>query len=328
MEQIIRSDNIHGYFDGLSDYLAESATEQGGEQHLVLSPLLGKGSISRLKIRQGIEVVISDMILEEDWNQYIYEDRVFEINYCFSGNADCYYKGNHFSTSVQPGNVYSIEDSEIYLFKKSKQRYQCLEIRMSPEQLLSYFESADDYRSVENCLKSQMGRINPLEDSIILKRAVNEMVHSSYRGSLKKLHMESKIMEIVLLVLEKYTRENDSYTGFYMKKQDIEKLYAAKEIIVDRLENPLSLKELARASELNEFKLKKGFKELFGMTVFEHVRDQRLEKGVFLMQVEQLNVGEAAAAVGYSNPSNFSAAFFKKYGCNPIQYLKSKKQYV
>jgi AraC-like DNA-binding protein len=60
------------------------------------------------------------------------------------------------------------------------------------------------------------------------------------------------------------------------------------------------------------------------MTVFEHVRDQRLEKGVFLMEVEQLNVGEAAAAVGYSNPSNFSAAFFKKYGCKPIQYLKSK----
>ncbi|HEY2493205.1 MAG TPA: hypothetical protein VGI33_09875 [Paenibacillus sp.] len=44
--------------------------------------------------------------------------------------------------------------------------------------ILRYFESADDYRSVENCLKSQMGRINPLEDSIILKRAVNEMVHS------------------------------------------------------------------------------------------------------------------------------------------------------
>ncbi|HEY2493204.1 MAG TPA: hypothetical protein VGI33_09870 [Paenibacillus sp.] len=36
----------------------------------------------------GIEVVISDMILEEDWNQYIHEDRVFEINYCFSGSAD------------------------------------------------------------------------------------------------------------------------------------------------------------------------------------------------------------------------------------------------
>ncbi|WP_179223796.1 helix-turn-helix domain-containing protein [Paenibacillus tyrfis] len=325
MDQIIQSTNIHGYFDGLSAYLPDNGSKQGGDEQLILSPLHGKGSISRLKIRQGIEVVISDMTLEEDWNQYIHEDRVFEINYCFSGSSDYYFRGNRYSTSVQSGNVYSMEDSEIRLIKKSKQRYLCLEIRMSPEQVLRYFEHADDYRSVENWLQNQMGRISPLQNSMILKRAVNEMVHSSYRGSLKKLHMESKIMEIVLLLLEKYMPEHESNTGSYMKKQDIEKLYAAKQIIADQLDNPLSLKELARASELNEFKLKKGFKELFGMTVFEYVRDQRLEKGVFLMQVEQLNVGEAAAAVGYSNPSNFSAAFFKKYGCKPIQFVKSKK---
>ena len=158
---------------------------------------------------------------------------------------------------------------------------------MSPEQVLAYFEDED--ANVESWLKYQTGWISPIEDSLALKRAVHELVRSPYQGSLKRLH-------------------------------------AARQIIVDRLENPLSLKELARASELNETKLKKGFKELFGMTVFELVRDQRLEKGVFFLLTEQMNVGETAAAVGYNNPSNFSAAFYKKYGCNPIQYVKSKKQ--
>ncbi|UQZ81254.1 Regulatory protein PchR [Paenibacillus konkukensis] len=326
MEQIIRSDTIHGYFDGLSAYVADCGMEDSGEQHLVLSPLLGEGSISRLKIRQGVEVVITDMVLEEEWDQYIHEKQVLEINYCFSGLTDCYYRGNRFKSSEQSGNVYSVEDGDFRLVKQSKQRYQFVEIRMSPEQMLRYFEHTDDYRSVENWLEGQMGRISPLQDCVELKRAVTEIVRSPYRRSLKKLHMESKIMEIILLVLEPYTRAPDSPPGAFLKKHDIEKLYAAKGIIAERLENPLSLRELARVTELNEFKLKKGFKQLFGMTVFEYVRDRRLEKGVLLMQVEQLNVGEAAAAVGYNNPSNFSAAFYKKYGCTPAQYVKLQKQ--
>ncbi|MEC0106738.1 AraC family transcriptional regulator [Paenibacillus taichungensis] len=323
MEQIIRSDNIHGYFDSLSDYLTVIGTEEEGEQQIILPPLLGMGSISRMKIRQGFEVVISDMTLKEDWNQYIHENRVFEINYCFSGDVDCIFKGNRYSTQVQSGNIYSMEDSEIHLFKRAKQRHQFLEIRFSPEQVLHYFENAEDYRSVEKWLKSQRGQISPLKNSVTLKRAVNEMLQSSYLGALKRLHLECKIMEIVLLVLEKYTCEHRSNVASYIKKPDVERLYATKQIIQDRLENPLSLKELARATELNEFKLKKGFKALFGMTVFEYIRDQRLEKGLFLMQYEQLNIGEAAAAVGYSNPSNFSAAFYKKYGCKPGRYVRS-----
>ncbi|MBE9916340.1 helix-turn-helix transcriptional regulator [Paenibacillus donghaensis] len=322
MEQKIRSQHIHGYFDGLSAYLNKNDT-QPGEERLVLSPFLGTGVISRLKIRQGIEVIVSDMTLEEDWDQVIHEDRVFEINYCFSGRTDCLFKGNRFSTGIHSGNVYSVEDSEIRLFRRSKERYRGLEIRMTPEQVLRYFEG--DEACVKGWLKDQAGRISPLMNSLPLQRAMHEMLCSPYHGSLKKLHMESKIMEIILLVLEKYTMGNDQFPDSWMKKQDIEKLYAARQIIAGRLENPLSLKELARAAELNEFKLKKGFKELFGMTVFAYVRDQRLEKGAYLMQAEQMNVGEAAAAVGYSNPSNFSAAFHKKYGCKPIQYVKSKK---
>ncbi|WP_068780489.1 helix-turn-helix transcriptional regulator [Paenibacillus sp. GM2] len=323
MKQIIRSNNIHGYFDAISDDLTISETDQGGEQRIILSPSFGVGSISRMKIRQGIEVVVSDMVLEEDWDQHIYEDQVFEINYCFSGGVDCFYQGSRYSTQVPSGNMYSMEGSEIHLLKRAKLRYQILEIRLLPEQLLGYFKHTDEYCWAEDWLKSQRKQISPLTNSVRLRRAVNEMMHSSYSGALKRLHMESKIMEIVLLALEKYTSDACPKTASDIKKPDMERLYGARQIIEGRLEDPLSLRELARAAELNEFKLKKGFKELFGMTVFEYIRDQRIEKGLYLMQHEQLNVGEAAAAVGYSNPSNFSAAFLKKYGCKPGHYIQS-----
>lgn len=323
MEQIIHAHDIHGYFDGLASYLTGSEVLQGSEHKILLSPLLGTGSITRQKIRPGIEVVLSDMTLQEDWKQYITEDQVFEIHYCFSGNTDCFVNGKSFSTEVRPCNFYSMETTELYLHKKSKQKYQCLEIRMSPEQLLRYFEGENDYAYVQKWLQKQLGNITPLKDTVMLKRAVHEIVNSTYQGSMKRLHLESKIMEMLLLVLDNGLQGAGSWPVSKIKKQDRERLYAARQMIEERLENPLSLKELARATELNEFKLKTGFKELFGMTVFEYLRDLRLEKGMLLMRIDQLNVGEAAIAVGYSNPSNFSAAFYKKYGCNPLQYRKS-----
>lgn len=323
MNQIIRSNHIHGYFDGLST-LYGSEIGKEGEQQIILAPHVGNGRIARMKIKPGVEIVTSNLTLEEDWNLYIQEERLFEITYCFSGNTDSFLKGNRFTTQVQSGSAYMVEDSEIHLWMRPKQRYQSLEIRLSPEQVVAYF--ADDDENVESWLKYQTGWISPIEDSLALKRTVHELVHSPYQGSLKRLHAESKIMEMILLVFDKYMRKQNSLPSSCLKKYEIERLHGAKQIIVERLEDPLSLKELARAAELNETKLKKGFKELFGMTVFEFIRDQRLEKGVFLLLTEQLNVGETAAAVGYSNPSNFSAAFYKKYGCNPIQYVKSKKQ--
>ncbi|WP_391571244.1 helix-turn-helix transcriptional regulator [Cohnella sp.] len=322
MKQIIQSRNVHGYFDGLAD-LYGSNTVTRDEQRIVLPPLVGEGAIARMKIRPGVEVVASDMTLEEDWQLCIEEDKLFEITYCFSGRSEGYLKGCHFITREQAGSAYSVEDSEVRVSIDSKTRHQCLEIRMTPEQVLDYL--ADDCARLESWFAQEAGKIRPIGDSLALKRAVHDLAASPYRGALKRLYMESKIMEIIVLAFEEPMRGSEPVRGTWLKKRDIERLHATKQLIVDCIENPLSLKELARAAELNESKLKKGFKELFGMTVFEYVRDRRLEKGATFILTGQMNVGEAAVAVGYSNPSNFSAAFRKKYGCKPIQYVKDRR---
>ncbi|WP_311295020.1 AraC family transcriptional regulator [Paenibacillus sp. MER TA 81-3] len=84
----------------------------------------------------------------------------------------------------------------------------------------------------------------------------------------------------------------------------------------------LAIRELAKQVGMNECKLKKGFRERFGMTIFELVRQKRMEKALWYMEVERLNVGETAVSVGYSNASNFTTTFRKLHGCNPSEYLK------
>nr|WP_242067849.1 AraC family transcriptional regulator [Cyclobacterium marinum] len=93
----------------------------------------------------------------------------------------------------------------------------------------------------------------------------------------------------------------------------------AKEILSNNLDNPPSLTELSKALGLNTTKLKKEFKEVFGIPVFKYLQHERLKTAHSLISKKQASVQEAAWHVGYDSLSSFSNAFAKKYGYRPSQ---------
>ncbi|MBP1650338.1 MAG: AraC family transcriptional regulator, partial [Bacteroidetes bacterium] len=107
-----------------------------------------------------------------------------------------------------------------------------------------------------------------------------------------------------------------------LKKADIDKMHHAKEIILKQLYNPCSLIDLARQIGTNEFTLKKGFKEVFGTTVFGMVSDIRMEEAKALLLSGEKNVTEISELIGYKHPAHFNTAFKKKFGITPGKFLK------
>jgi AraC-like DNA-binding protein len=87
-----------------------------------------------------------------------------------------------------------------------------------------------------------------------------------------------------------------------------------------RLDETPSLEVLAREVGLSETTLKRGFRQVFGTTVFEHLRALRMEHARALLQSGEATVIEAATLVGYSNPSNFASAFRRQFGMNPKEF--------
>ncbi|WP_192815012.1 helix-turn-helix domain-containing protein, partial [Treponema pedis] len=79
-----------------------------------------------------------------------------------------------------------------------------------------------------------------------------------------------------------------------MSKTETDSLKQAREILLHRLESPPTLLELSRLVHLNDCRLKKAFKLFFGKTVYEYVREQRLEKAFHLIESGTCNVSEAA----------------------------------
>ncbi|MEM1369543.1 MAG: AraC family transcriptional regulator, partial [Cyanobacteria bacterium P01_H01_bin.15] len=88
-----------------------------------------------------------------------------------------------------------------------------------------------------------------------------------------------------------------------------------------------SLIELARLAGINDCKLKLGFRQVFGTTVFGYLHDCRMERSRQLLDAGEMTVAEAAQSVGYVNRSHFAIAFRKKFGLNPSIYRRQQQPF-
>lgn len=140
------------------------------------------------------------------------------------------------------------------------------------------------------------------------------------------MYYESKILELTYNTINNLN-ESSAKSLHFLNKKDIEALHKAKEILFENINNPPSLKELAHKSAINEFKLKKGFKQLFGNTVYGLLQEYRLNKAKKLLEIDDINISEAAYLVGYKNISHFSTIFKKYFGYSPINIKKKQKKY-
>jgi len=94
----------------------------------------------------------------------------------------------------------------------------------------------------------------------------------------------------------------------------------AKDIIIARMIEPPTLQELANDVGLTLKKLKEGFKQIYGDSVFSFLFEYKMEYARKLLESNQYNVNEVGLKVGYSTASHFIAAFKKKYGVTPKKY--------
>ena len=98
---------------------------------------------------------------------------------------------------------------------------------------------------------------------------------------------------------------------------------AAKDIILKRMTDPPSLDELASEIGLSLKKLKDGFKQIYGDTVFAYLLDHKMDEARKMLESQKYNVNEVGLKLGYSTSSHFINAFKKKYGTTPKKYLGS-----
>ncbi|HWB27202.1 MAG TPA: AraC family transcriptional regulator [Chitinophagaceae bacterium] len=181
--------------------------------------------------------------------------------------------------------------------------------RNAGEPLQAFAESIMAGKNV--MLSENWGAISPA-----IQQVIQQVIHCSYAGELKNLFLLSKSIELLVLCAESYKAANQKEL-FIKNKSDKEKIIAVRDLVNDRLHCPPNLSEIAKAVGLNEYKLKRGFKETFNTTVFGYLAEQRLHLAHQYLRDTGKTAAEIAADLGYATPQHFNNAFKKKFGFTP-----------
>lgn len=104
-------------------------------------------------------------------------------------------------------------------------------------------------------------------------------------------------------------------------QSDVFQVRKVHQYIMENLHQSLPpLATIARQFNLNEFKLKKGFKEVFNTTIFKLHLEKRLEMSKITIENTPTSLKVVAKNYGFRNYSHFSKAFKSKYGKKPSYY--------
>lgn len=102
---------------------------------------------------------------------------------------------------------------------------------------------------------------------------------------------------------------------------DHDRVVRARDLLIQNLSAPPCLKQLSRKTGLNMNKLQQGFYQLYGVSVFRYLHQYRMQEANRIFHETDMNVSQAASAVGYTNVSHFSRAYKKQFNILPKKHL-------
>ena len=248
-----------------------------------------------------------------------------QFHFCLKGTTTFVFNQGHYKLDIH-------EESSLLLY--NPQRELPIDLQLTPKSwvvsiLISIkkfhglFSQEADYISflnVDNKDKKYYkdGIISP-SMAIVL----NQLINFNYNSSIKNLYFRGKAFELLSLYFNRSEDADVEQCPFLVDETNVIKIRKAKDIIVARMAEPPTLQELSDEIGLNLKKLKEGFKQIYGDSVFSFLFDYKMEVARKLLESAEHNVNEVGHKIGYSTSSHFIAAFKKKYGTTPKKYIMS-----
>jgi AraC family transcriptional regulator, transcriptional activator of the genes for pyochelin and ferripyochelin receptors len=152
---------------------------------------------------------------------------------------------------------------------------------------------------------------------IAAQSAIDAIMNCKFSDSLKRIFFLSKAMELMVLQAETQLRSVSQKISILKSDYDKDRIIFARDYLLQHIDMPPTIPELSKIAGINEFKLKKGYKEIFGSTIFGHLAEARLGLSKIELQEGKKTIAEIAFELGYSSVQHFSTAFKKKYGVPP-----------
>ncbi len=241
-----------------------------------------------------------------------------ELKFCVTGNVYCKQKDTECDLckfNASKSCVERIESMDVLSFRFTPvQLSQFVKPRKNNDSLtdevLTFGHASSFSKTLPLCGKTRM--------------VLEALLNHTYSGSLENIFINAQMQMLLLYSMDCMLgeKEVESFNcKFLSNEADRDKIAKAREILLQHIGEPITIKELSRKVAINECYLKKGFKEMFGSTIFDFFQSQRMEHAKYLLYEKGLNVTEVSVMLGYSSISHFSTAFKKHTGLKPCELL-------
>ena len=282
--------------------------------------------------------------IEDDFALILFQNdsaNVFKANHEVSNGLIQFHfgiKGNAKFVFNQGNYALELKEEKSLLFYNPKKELP-LNIELAPntwvismiisiQKFHALFSTEADYITFLSADNKDKKYYNEENISPSMAIVLSQLFHYSLHPSIKNLYYKGKGYELLSLYFNKTEDPNAEQCPFLIDEDNVMKIKKAKEIIIANMAEPPGLQELADEIGLNLKKLKMGFKQIYGDTVYGFLFDYKMNIARKLLDSGSYNVNEVGLKIGYSTGSHFIAAFKKKFATTPKKYLMSINQNV
>ncbi len=201
---------------------------------------------------------------------------------------------------------------------KFPQNVRHLVVTASPDWLaksgFEYFlEQNLDYRLRQQSIVTRQWTPSPR-----LERVIQEIFSpTELVPELLDLYLEARSIDIVSETLMAMIQSDESFSALDRHSQV--RLRKAKELILQNSGEALCVDRIARYAGMSASGLQRLFHRAESCSVFDYVRQVRLDNALNLLKQGQSSVQEVSEMAGYKNPANFATAFKRRFGITPRQ---------
>lgn len=154
-----------------------------------------------------------------------------------------------------------------------------------------------------------------------MMKMIKYFVFGNVKGCVSLLYLDQTILQLLIECLQAGIKTN--IKSVLWQSNDKKSLLSIKSYLIENIDKKSLVEDLVRITGISSRKFKKGFRQLYGVTIHEFLLIKRMEKAKELLLHSDNHVKDIAILTGYSNKSNFSNAFKKRFGCTPVCYKRN-----